>query len=78
MAEGIYNTSSVTPSRQIQLFLSLSRSWDRKRQLLSGRVFCVGATRPLLKNPGDMALTLKSQPSPHLLLHLSKLARERS
>jgi len=65
MGKGIYNTSSVAPSRQIQLFLFLSHSRARKLQLLSGRVFCVGATRPLLKNPGGMALTLKSQPSPH-------------
>jgi len=65
MAEGIYNTSSVMPLRQILLSLFLSHACDRKRQLLSGRVFCVGATRPLLKNPGGMALTLKSQPSPH-------------
>jgi len=65
MAEGIYNTSSVVPSRQIQLFLSLSRLRNRKRQLLSGHVFCVGTTGPLLKNPVGMALTLKTQPSPH-------------
>jgi len=64
MAEGIYKTSSVAPSRQIQLFLFLLCSCDRKRQLPSGRVFCVGTTRPLLKNSGGMALTLKSQPSP--------------
>jgi len=65
MAEGIYNTSSVVLLRQIQLVLSLSRSRDRKRQLLSGHIFCVGSTRSLLKNPRGMALTLKSQSSPH-------------
>jgi len=65
MAESIYNTSSVAPLRQIQLFLSLSPSCDGKRQLLSDRVFCVDAIRTLLKNPMGMTLTLKSQPSPH-------------
>jgi len=42
MAEGIYNTSSVVPSRQIQLFLSLSRARDRKPQS-SPFLFCVDA-----------------------------------
>jgi len=65
MAESIYNTSSVAPLQQIQLFLFLSRSRDRKQQLLSGHVFCVGVTRTLLKNLRGMALNLKSQPSPH-------------
>ena len=42
MAEGIYNTSSVVPSRQMQLFLSQSRVHDRK-PYSSPFSFCVDA-----------------------------------
>jgi len=65
MAEGIYNTSSVVPSRRIQLFLFLSRLRNRKRQtsLWSRLLRRRDQTPP--QNPGGMALTLKSQPSPH-------------
>jgi len=69
MAEGIYNTSSVASSRQIQLFLSLSRPRDRKPHSSPFAPLRRRERTPLPPSPVGMALTPKSLPThvhPHL------------